>query len=74
MKRMSRRALVLTDDAAGHPFRRSLPPHVRATVVDCDMQPGISLAKLRWRALGSDWQNFLQAYCATFVAILVFIV
>lgn len=71
---MSRRALVLTDDAAGHPFRRSLPPHVRATALDCDIQQSNSFAKLRWRALGSDWQSFLQAYCATFVAILVFIV
>jgi hypothetical protein len=25
---MKRRALVLTTESAGHPFRRSLPPHV----------------------------------------------
>ncbi len=73
MKAMSRRALVLTDDAAGHPFRRSLPLHVRAAVAEGDVQQGNSLAKLRWKMLGGDWQSFLQAYCATFVAILVFI-
>lgn len=73
MKAMNRRALVLTDDAARHPFRRSLPLHVRTSAVEDSPQQGNSFAKLRWNMLGGDWQGFLQAYCASFVAISIFI-
>ena len=73
MKAMNRRALVLTDDAAGHPFRRLLPPHVRTAPVDEEVQQGNSFAKLRWNMLGGNWQSFLQAYCASFAAIMIFI-
>ncbi|GGB96609.1 hypothetical protein GCM10011494_13830 [Novosphingobium endophyticum] len=73
MKATRRRALVLTDDAAGHPFRRSLPLHVRARPLDEDVQQANSLAKLRWQMMGGDWQGFLRAYCASFVAISIFI-
>jgi hypothetical protein len=73
MKAMQRRALVLTDDAAGHPFRRSLPLHVRTQPLGEDVQQANSLAKLRWKMTGGDWQGFLQTYCASFVAISIFI-
>lgn len=73
MKATSRRALVLTDDAARHWFRRTLPLHVRAGSLDDDVQEDNALAKLRWNMMGGNWQGFLQAYCASFVAIWIFI-
>lgn len=73
MKTTSRRALVLTDDAAGHPFRRSLPLHVRTGSLGDDTAAANAWAKLRWNMMGGNWQNFLQAYCASFVAISIFI-
>ncbi|AIT79279.1 MULTISPECIES: hypothetical protein [Novosphingobium] len=73
MKAMKRRALVLTDEAARHPFRRSLPAHVRLAPLDQEVQQDNALARLRWKMTGGDWQSFLQAYCASLVAMLVFI-
>lgn len=73
MKATRRRALVLTDDAAGHPFRRSLPLHVRTAPLGDDVQQANSLAKLRWNMIGGNWQSFLQTYCASFAAISIFI-
>lgn len=73
MKATRRRALVLTDDAAGHPFRRSLPLHVRTKPLGEDVRQANSLAKLRWQMMGGDWQGFLRAYCASFLAVMVFI-
>jgi hypothetical protein len=73
MKATKRRALVLTDDAAGHPFRRSLPLHVRTRPLDEDVQENNSLAKLRWNMMGGNWQGFLRAYSASFAAIYIFI-
>ena len=58
-----RRALVLTNEAARHPFRASLPP-------------GVVLTKYRKRpalvTIG-DVRDFLLAFCAFFLAALVFI-
>lgn len=59
-----RRALVLTDEAAGHPFLRSLPPHVRK---------GEAAPQPWWRLGASDWRAFFTAYCASFVAVTIFI-
>ena len=60
-----RRSLVLTDDAARHPFLASLPPHVRRGT-----QP-VRIAR------GRDWmkdlREFLMAYCACFLAVSAFI-
>ena len=53
-----RRTLVLTDETARHPFRASLPPHVRMGV-----EPRTSL---RWR-LG-DLRDAAAMYSACFVA------
>ncbi|WP_157812463.1 hypothetical protein [Novosphingobium kunmingense] len=53
-----RRTLVLTDETARHPFRASLPPHVRQGV-----EPQSSL---RWR-LG-DLRDAAAMYSAAFVA------
>jgi len=66
MTTMKRRALVLTDESAGHPFLRSLPPHVRRGE---EAQP----ARAAWRLTGRDWRDFLGAYCASFVAVTAFI-
>ena len=65
--RLMRRALVITDDAARHPFLASLPPHVRRLrepeVIDYK-KPAVSRSSIR---------EFLMAYCACFAAVAVFI-
>ena len=62
-----RRYLVLTDEAARHPFRASLPPHVRQPLSDAP-EP-----KRGWRLSRQDWRQFLTTYCAGFVAVTMFI-
>lgn len=57
-----RRALVLGDESARHPFLRSLPPHVRKVAPEP-----------RWRWGLRDVRQFLTAYCACFMAVTVFI-
>ena len=63
-----RRALVLTDESARHPFRASLPPHLTAT------------KKRRHRAWrvpfavnAEDVRGFALAYSACFLAVITFI-
>lgn len=62
-----RRALVLTDETARHPFLQSLPPHVRR------IDPEAKQAKPSWRLTFADLRQFMTAYCATFVAVTVFV-
>ena len=64
---LKRRALVLTDESAGHPFLRSLPPHVR--------RPSATGAEPRrdWRVSARDWRDFFLTYCAAVVAVTAFI-
>jgi len=64
-----RRALVLTDEAARHPFRRSLPPHVRQPIAD-EPEPARG-----WfgRLTTGDYRDFFTTYCAAFAAVTVFI-
>ncbi len=59
-----RRALVLGDESARHPFLASLPPHVRRVKRDLDVR---SLTH------GPGWRDFLTAYSACLVAVSVFI-
>lgn len=66
--RKQRRALVLTDESARHPFLASLPPHVRRAVPELEEVPASS-----WRLSLGDLRQFMMAYCATFVAVTVFI-
>lgn len=61
-----RRSLVLTDETCRHPFRASLPPHVKADLLDI---PAESL----WRLTVEDVRGFASVYVATFAAVLVFI-
>ncbi len=61
-----RRALVLTDETARHPFRASLPPHVRLGT-DARSPRGKSRFSL------TDLRDFLLAYCACFMAVTAFI-
>lgn len=51
-----KRRLVLTNEAAGHPFRRSLPPPVIATV----------------RGDDNDWKLFLLSFAAFFTCFYTF--
>ena len=62
-----RRALVLTDEGARHPFRASLPMHVRRA-------PEAARRITDWRLTGSDVRGFATAYFASFAAVLAFIV
>ncbi len=57
-----RRTLVLTDETARHPFRASLPPHVRQGVAP---RPSS-----RWR-LG-ELRDVAAMYSASFVATAVY--
>ena len=61
-----RRSLVLTDEGARHPFRASLPPHVREDLLDI---PAESL----WRLTTEDVRGVASTYVATLAAVLVFI-
>lgn len=61
-----RRSLVLTDETARHPFRASLPPHVRRREdIDTQIQS--------WRLTASDVRGVATTYFATFAAVLAFI-
>ena len=70
LKRIAmRRALVLTNEAARHPFRASLPPHVTERSGEVEQT-------VPWHvSLGLTRQNFEWAaatYCAGFVGTLTF--
>lgn len=58
-----RRSLVLTNEAARHPFRMSLPVAVAVPAATAR----------RWRLTASDARDFATAFIATFVAVSVFI-
>ncbi len=62
-----RRSLVLTDESARHPFRASLPPHVRAGVAESEQTDRSAWA-------GSDLRRFFAAYCASLVVVSILIV
>jgi hypothetical protein len=61
-----RRALVLTDETARHPFLAKLAPHVRREARSSGR--GISS-----RLNVQDVKDFLLAYCACFMAVSAFI-
>ncbi|MEL6877038.1 MAG: hypothetical protein AAGL68_02945 [Pseudomonadota bacterium] len=61
-----RRQLVLTDETARHPFRASLPPHLRNDEL---ANPAESL----WRLTLDDVRGFATVYVSAFAAMLVFI-
>ncbi len=61
-----RRALVVTDESARHPFLQSLPPHVRRGAAAKPARGG-------WNVSLRDWRDFLLSYCACFVAVSAYI-
>jgi hypothetical protein len=61
-----RRNLVLTNDAARHPYRASLPPHATADLYEV---PAESL----WRLTAQDVRGAVSTYVAATVGLLVFI-
>jgi hypothetical protein len=63
-----RRSLVLTDETARHPFRASLPPHVRRAAGRDEAETGA------WRLSLSDVRGFASAYVSCVVGITAFIV
>ena len=63
----TRRNLVLTDEAARHPYRATLPPSVRSELHDI---PAESL----WRLTVEDVRGFASTYIAATAAVLVFII
>ncbi|GGA05543.1 MAG: hypothetical protein COW16_02010 [Sphingomonadales bacterium CG12_big_fil_rev_8_21_14_0_65_65_10] len=62
-----RRALVLTDEGARHPFRMSLPRHVTRIPV-----PPQTTATRPW-ITRQDARTFVHFYVACFVATLLYI-
>jgi hypothetical protein len=66
-EKSSRRALVLTDEGARHPFRRSLPPHV------CAASSARHTRRSMLQVIVEDWKSVLSTYCATFVAVSLFV-
>ncbi|MFC0684680.1 hypothetical protein [Novosphingobium clariflavum] len=74
MRRLQRRTLVLTSESARHPFRRTLSPRVCTAPFPADVEAAENeQARCAWRLSGADWRGFLSAYCASLVAIVVFI-
>ncbi|MET1754756.1 hypothetical protein ABVV53_04685 [Novosphingobium sp. RD2P27] len=67
MSTQPRRALVLTDESARHPFRQSLPPHVCARVRDASRKRSVR------DIIIEDWKSFLAIYCATFLTVSAFL-
>ena len=63
---MKRRSLVITDEAARHPFLARLAPHVRAGAKVQAAKRG------SWFTL-DDLRDFLMAYCACFLAVSLYI-
>lgn len=61
-----RRALVLTDESARHPFLANLPPHVRMGGEPVPMRPGRAITK-------ENLRGFFGAYIACLLAVLIFI-
>ncbi|WP_340586318.1 hypothetical protein [Erythrobacter alti] len=63
-----RRALVLTDESARHPYRASLPPHAlhRANEIERTVPWRLRLGLTR-----KDAETVLATYTAGFVATLV---
>lgn len=65
-----RRSLVLTDETARHPFRASLPPHLKLAKVG-------SLRGSSWRGAlaltADDIRGFATSYIACLIAVAVFI-
>lgn len=61
-----RRALVLTDESARHPFRASLPAHV-------GREPAAVGRTTDWRLTASDVHGFATVYFASFAGVLAFI-
>jgi hypothetical protein len=66
-KHAMRRALVLTDESARHPFRSTLPAHLRRA-------PVAVRRTTDWRLTASDLRGFATVYFASFAAVLAFIV
>lgn len=62
-----RRALVLTDEAARHPFLASLPAHVRMTDAEAATKPRRPGSMLR------DLRDCAAAYSACFIATSLYI-
>lgn len=61
-----RRALVLTDERARHPFRAKLPSHIRSNEYQAP-------AEVLWVLTRDDVRGFATVYFATLAAVLVFI-
>lgn len=77
------RPLVITTEGAGHPFRRTLPAHVTRAlpVFEPEVAAAIERAELRLRSpevdprriTRQDVKDFLLAYFACFMAVMLWI-
>ena len=62
-----RRSLVLTDETARHPFRASLPPHVKRDLIPIP-------AEALWDLTRQDVRGIASTYVAATAAVLAFII
>ncbi len=69
---LMRRSLVLTDESARHPFRASLPQHVREEPVEEGVEKRVPW-RLRLGLTSDDLRGFAGTYCASLIAVSVFI-
>jgi len=73
---MKRRSLVLTDEAARHWFRASLPPHIRASARAEQAHASTAPPPHERHDPSARTSELLSAalvFCATFCAVLLFI-
>jgi len=74
-----RRALVLTDEGARHPFRRLLPAHIRRAFGDDAGEArseasGLNPSRVTGAGMTvADWRDVAATYCAAFVAATMFL-
>ena len=66
MMTRKRRSLVLTDEAARHPFRASLPPRA-------GQQDDLPANRMQFLPMREDIRGFATTYFATLAAALVFL-
>lgn len=69
---MKRRALVLTNESARHPFRQSLPPHV-FDIAPLEAEPENEVEIATWEPGWRDSKFFFQSFAAFFVMAYAFI-
>lgn len=67
-----RRSLVLTNESARHPFRASLPQNALEERADDEVEQRVPW-RMRLGLTAEDLRGFAGTYCASLIAVSVFI-